>query len=382
MSSQLISNIGQLITNSDENLGIITDAALVIDGQKVLWVGSSKEAPAADSKIDGNGGVVTPGFVDSHTHAVFAGDRSKDYVARMSGQKYATGGIKTTVAATRAATEDDLISHTKDLLRKCQSHGTTTVEIKSGYGLDVDTELKILKVAKTFTDETTFLGAHVIPAEYENNREGYIQLVKNEMLDVVTPYAKWIDVFCDSGAFTVDEAREILQSGIAKGLKGRIHGNQLGDTGGAELAIEMNLASIDHATHVSNDTIAALAESNVVTTFLPGAEFFTKSSYPKVNLYFELGAKVALATDCNPGSSYLTSMPIVMSLAIREMGFTPAQALYAATAGGAAALQRSDIGHLQPGAKADLVIWQAPTFEHIAYRMGDIDKKILTSGKF
>ena len=382
MSSQLISNIGQLITNSDENLGIITDAALVIDGQKVLWVGSSKEAPAADSKIDANGGVVTPGFVDSHTHAVFAGDRSKDYVARMSGQKYATGGIKTTVAATRAATEDDLISHTKDLLRKCQSHGTTTIEIKSGYGLDVDTELKILKVAKTFTDETTFLGAHVIPAEFENNREGYIQLVKNEMLDVVTPYAKWIDVFCDNGAFSVDEAREILQSGIAKGLKGRIHGNQLGDTGGAELAIEMNLASIDHATHVSNDTIAALAESNVVTTFLPGAEFFTKSSYPKVNLYFELGAKVALATDCNPGSSYLTSMPIVMSLAIREMGFTPAQALYAATAGGAAALQRSDIGHLQPGATADLVIWQAPTFEHIAYRMGDIDKKILTTGKF
>lgn len=382
MSSQLISNIGQLITNSDENLGIITDAALVIDGQKVLWVGSKKHAPAADSKIDANGGVVTPGFIDSHTHAVFSGDRSKDYVARMSGQKYATGGIKTTVAATRAATEDDLISHTKDLLRKCQSHGTTTIEIKSGYGLDVDTELKILKVAKTFTDETTFLGAHVIPAEYENNREGYIQLVKNEMLDVVTPYAKWIDVFCDNGAFSVDEAREILQSGIAKGLKGRIHGNQLGDTGGAELAIEMNLASIDHATHVSNDTIAALAESNVVTTFLPGAEFFTKSSYPKVNLYFELGAKVALATDCNPGSSYLTSMPIVMSLAIREMGFTPAQALYAATAGGAAALQRSDIGHLQPGATADLVIWQAPTFEHIAYRMGDIDKKILTTGKF
>ena len=382
MGTQLISNIGQLITNSDEELGIITDAAIVIDGQKVLWVGSNKEAPAADSTIDANGGVVTPGFVDSHTHAVFAGDRSKDYVARMSGQKYATGGIKTTVAATRAATEDDLISHTKDLLRKCQSQGTTTVEIKSGYGLDVDTELKILKVAKTFTDETTFLGAHVIPAEYENNREGYIQLVKNEMLDVVTPYAKWIDVFCDNGAFSVDEAREILQSGIAKGLKGRIHGNQLGDTGGAELAIEMNLASIDHATHVSNDTIAALAESNVVTTFLPGAEFFTKSSYPKVNLYFELGAKVALATDCNPGSSYLTSMPIVMSLAIREMGFTPAQALYAATAGGAAALQRSDIGHLQPGAKADLVIWQAPTFEHIAYRMGDIDKKILTSGKF
>ncbi len=382
MGSQLISNIGQLITNSDEDLGILTDAALVIDGQKVLWIGSNKEAPAADSKIDANGGVVTPGFVDSHTHAVFAGDRSKDYVARMSGQKYATGGIKTTVAATRAATENDLITLTRELLRKCHSHGTTTVEIKSGYGLNVDAELKILKVAKTFTDETTFLGAHVIPAEYENNREGYIELVKGEMLDAVLPYSKWIDVFCDNGAFSVDEAREILQSGIAKGLMGRIHGNQLGDTGGAELAIELNLASVDHATHVSNETIAALAESNVVTTFLPGAEFFTKSLYPKASLYFELGAKVALATDCNPGSSYLTSMPIAMSLAIREMGFTPAQALRAATAGGAAALRRSDIGHLQPGARADLVIWQAPTFEHIAYRLGDIDKKILTTGKF
>ena len=190
MGTQLISNIGQLITNSDEELGIITDAAIVIDGQQVLWVGSNKEAPAADSTIDANGGVVTPGFVDSHTHAVFAGDRSKDYVARMSGQKYATGGIKTTVAATRAATENDLISHTRELLRNCHSHGTTTVEIKSGYGLNVDAELKILKVAKTFTDETTFLGAHVIPAEYENDRASYIELVKSEMLDAVVPYSK------------------------------------------------------------------------------------------------------------------------------------------------------------------------------------------------
>lgn len=382
MGSQLISNIGQLITNSNKDLGIISDAAMVIDGQKILWVGANKEAPAADTRIDAKAGVVTPGFVDSHTHAIFAGDRSQDYVARMSGQKYATGGIKSTVAATRAATEFELLSHTKELLKKCQSHGTTTVEIKSGYGLDVNTELKILKIAKTFTDETTFLGAHVVPSEFENNRESYVELVKGKMLDAILPFAKWIDVFCDSGAFSVDEAREILQSGIAKGLKGRIHGNQLGDTGGAELAIELNLASIDHATHVPNETIAALAESNVVTTFLPGAEFFTKSAYPKVALYFELGAKVALATDCNPGSSYLTSMPIVMSLAIREMGFTPAQALYAATAGGAAALQRSDIGHLQPGAKADLVIWQAPSFEHIAYRMGDIEKKILTCWQF
>jgi imidazolonepropionase len=382
MSSIIISNIGQLITNADQNLGIINDAALVIENGKVQWVGENKLAPAADKLIDADGGVVTPGFVDSHTHAVFAGDRSKDYVARMAGVKYATGGIKTTVAATRSATLEELKAHTKKLLGKCKSQGTTTIEIKSGYGLDLESEVKILQVARSFTEETTFLGAHVIPAEYENNRDGYINLVKGEMLDAVLPHAKWIDVFCDQGAFTVDEAREILKTGIAKGLLGRIHGNQLGDTGGAELAIELNLASVDHATVVSEKTIETLANSEVVTTFLPGAEFFTKSNYPNVKRYFELGAKVALATDCNPGSSFLTSMPVVMSLAIREMGFTPEQALYAATMGGAAALKRSDIGHLQLGANADLAIWGAPTYEHIPYRFGEIECQVLSTGKF
>lgn len=382
MSSTLIRNIGQLITNSDQNLGIINDAALVIGNGKVLWVGENKLAPAADNLIDAANGVVTPGFVDSHTHAIFAGDRSKDYVARMAGAKYATGGIKTTVAATRNATFEELKIHTESVLRKCKSHGTTTVEIKSGYGLDIESEVKILQVAQSFTEESTFLGAHVIPAEFENNRDGYVNLVKGEMLNTVLPHAKWIDVFCDQGAFTVDEAREILKTGIAKGLLGRIHGNQLGDSGGAELAIELNLASVDHATVVSEKTIEALANSNVVTTFLPGAEFFTKSNYPNSKLFFELGAKVALATDCNPGSSYLTSMPVVMSLAIREMGFTPAQALYAATMGGAAALKRTDIGHLQVGANADLAIWDAPSYEHIAYRFGEIDCQVLSTGKF
>ena len=382
MSSIIISNIGQLITNSDQNLGIINDAALVIENDKVQWVGEKKLAPAADKLIDADGGVVTPGFVDSHTHAVFAGDRSKDYVARMAGIKYATGGIKTTVAATRSATLEELKAHTKKLLGKCKSQGTTTIEIKSGYGLNLESEVKILQVAQSFTEETTFLGAHVIPAEYENNRDGYINLVKGEMLNAVLPHAKWIDVFCDQGAFTVDETREILKTGIAKGLLGRIHGNQLGDTGGAELAIELNLASVDHATVVSEKTIEALANSEVVTTFLPGAEFFTKSNYPNVKRYFELGAKVALATDCNPGSSFLTSMPVVMSLAIREMGFTPDQALYAATMGGAAALKRSDIGHLQVGANADLTIWSAPTYEHIPYRFGEIECQVLSTGKF
>jgi len=382
MTSTVIANIGQLITNSSPDLGAIDNAALVIEDGKVIWVGPNSNAPAADKKIDAQGGVVTPGFVDSHTHAVFAGDRSKDYVARMSGTKYATGGIKTTVAATRAASIAELKDHTQAILSKCKSHGTTTVEIKSGYGLNIESEVKILQVAKSFTEECTFLGAHVVPAEFEGNRAGYVDLVKGEMLNAILPYAKWIDVFCDQGAFTVDEAREILKVGIAKGLSGRIHGNQLGDTGGAELAVELNLASVDHATVVSKKTVEALASSNVVTTFLPGAEFFTKSNYPNAGLYFDLGAKVALATDCNPGSSYLTSMPVVMSLAIREMGFTPASALYAATMGGAAALKRTDIGHLQVGAKADLAIWSAPSYEHIPYRFGEIDCQVLSTGKF
>ena len=373
MSSKLIKNIGQLITNADKDLGIINDAALVIENGKVAWVGENSKAPSADSAVDAGNGVVAPGFVDSHTHAVFAGDRHKDYVARMAGGKYASGGIKTTVAATRLASKTELAEHTKSIVERARKSGTTTIEIKSGYGLDVATEKKILEVAKEFTDETTFLGAHVIPDEFSSNRDGYIALLKNEMLDACAPLAKWIDVFCDEGAFSVDEAREILKAGIAKGLVGRLHGNQLGESGGADLAAELKLASVDHCTYISEKTLEKLAAAEVVVTLLPGAEFFTKSKYPDVKRYFAAGVKVALATDCNPGSSYLTSMPVVMSLAIREMGFTPAESFYAATMGGAAALQREDIGHLTVGAKADYNIWQAPSFEHIAYRMGEVD---------
>ena len=381
MSALLIGNIGQIITNSDKELGILEKAALVVENQKVVWVGSNESAPATDNYIDAENGVVTPGFVDSHTHAIFAGDRSRDYVARMSGNKYATGGIKTTVAATRDASDVELKLNLQKILQYSKLNGTTTIEIKSGYGLDIASEVKILKIAKEYTSETTFLGAHVVPDEYSGDRSAYVNLVKGEMLDAVLPYAKWIDVFCDTGAFTVDEAREILKSGMAKGLMGRIHGNQLGDTGGVDLALELGLASVDHASHISDESIEALANSEVVTTFLPGAEFFTKSTYPSAKKLLDLGATVALATDCNPGSSFITSMPVVMAMAIRDMGFTPAQAMVAATLGGAKALKRADIGYLTVGAKADLIIWQAPTYEHIPYRMGEINKKVLTNGQ-
>lgn len=373
MSSQLIKNIGQLITSSDKDLGIVENCAIAIENGLISWIGTNASAPAADSMVDAKNGVVTPGFVDSHTHAVFAGDRHKDYVARMAGTKYQSGGIKTTVTATRNASDEELIRSTKAIVDRAIASGTTTIEIKSGYGLDIETEAKILKVAQQFTTETTFLGAHVIPAEFIDNRDEYVSLVKGAMLEECAPYAKWIDVFCDQSAFTVDEAREIISAGVAKGLRGRIHGNQLADTGGADLAAELKLASVDHCTHVSDKTIEKLSDAGVVATLLPGAEFFTKSKYPDAQRYLNAGVTIALASDCNPGSSFMTSMPVVMALAIREMNMTPAQALYAATKGGAKALQREDIGHLNLGAKADLVIWDAPTFEHIPYRMGEVD---------
>ena len=373
MTATVVRNIGQLITNSDSSLGIIENAALVFENGKVQWIGANSSAPAADSSIDAESGVVTPGFVDSHTHLVFAGDRTQDYVARMTGSKYSSGGINTTVSATRAASEEELRETTRRLVSRARSTGTTTLEVKSGYGLNTETELKILKVAREFTHETTFLGAHIVPSEKINSRDSYIDEVKTTMLQAVRPYAKWIDVFCDTGAFSVDEAREILKAGIAEGLKPRLHGNQLGNTGGAELAAELKVASVDHCTHISDSALSALADAGVVATLLPGAEFFTRSEYPNAKRFFDAGVDVALATDCNPGSSFVTSMPVVISLAVREMQMTPTQAFYAATKGGALALQRTDIGHLNVGAEANLVIWQTKSFESIPYRMGEVE---------
>ena len=380
MTATVVRNIGQLITNSDSSLGIIENAALVFENGKVQWIGANSSAPAADSSIDAESGVVTPGFVDSHTHLVFAGDRTQDYVARMTGSKYSSGGINTTVSATRAASEDELRETTRRLVSRARSTGTTTLEVKSGYGLNTETELKILKVAREFTHETTFLGAHIVPSEKINSRDSYIEEVKTTMLHAVKPYAKWIDVFCDTGAFSVDEAREILKAGIAEGLKPRLHGNQLGNTGGAELAAELKVASVDHCTHISDSALSALADAGVIATLLPGAEFFTRSEYPNAKRFFDAGVNVALATDCNPGSSFMTSMPVVISLAVREMQMTPTQAFYAATKGGALALQRTDIGHLNVGAEADLVIWQTKSFESIPYRMGEVECQTISGG--
>lgn len=373
MIATLITNIGELVTNDPAlgdgtPLGIVRDAALVIEGERVAWIGPAADAPVADARVNVDGRAVVPGFVDSHTHLVFAGERSAEFEARMAGEPYTGGGIMTTVAATRAATREELRAHTARLWDEMLSLGTTTVEIKSGYGLTVADELKLLEVAREFTVETTYLGAHVVPAEHAHDRASYVDLVCGEMLEACAPLARWVDVFCDTGAFDEDESRAVLVAGVAAGLEPRLHGNQLEHGPGVRLAAEFGAASVDHCVHLSPDDVSALRDARVVATLLPGADFSTRGPYPDARALLDAGVTVALATDCNPGSAYVTSMPLSIALAVREMRMTPAEALFAATAGGAAALRRTDVGRLAPGASADLAVLDAPTSVHLAYR--------------
>ena len=384
--SLAITNIGSLVTN-DSNLGSgilgeLENATLVIENGKVAWVGNSTSAPAADQVIDAQGMGVIPGFVDSHAHMVFSGDRSKEFEARMNGEKYSAGGIKSTVAKTRAASDAELEANFLSLRNEMIRSGITTFESKSGYGLTVKDEARSLAIAAKHTSENTFLGAHVFPEDYVGKADEYVSLVTGEMLDACAPHAKWIDVFCDVGAFDVDQSRAVLQAGIAKGLKPRIHANQLAQGGGVQLAVELDCASADHCTYLSGKDIEALSSSNTVAILLPGAEFSTRATYPDAKKLFAAGVTVALATDCNPGSSYTTSMSFCIAVAIRDMGFSPEQALWSATMGGAKALRRSDVGALTVGMSADLSILSAPSFRHLGYRPGVAQiSQVLKSGK-
>ena len=378
MRTVAITNIGRLITNDQAIgsglLGELRDAAIVIENGRIAWVGSTSDAPSADSSIDAQGRAILPGFVDSHAHMIFAGDRADEFAARMAGESYAAGGIRSTVAATRSASDAILERRLLALIAEMRSSGITTFETKSGYGLTVADEVRALEIAARHTSETTYLGAHVVPAEFaERGTTGvdeYVELVKHEMLAATAPHAKWIDVFCDRGAFNTDQAREILLAGRAAGLAPRIHANQLQQGGGIQLAVELDCASADHCTHMTDADIEALAGSNTVATLLPGAEFSTRAEYPDARRLWAAGAKVAIATDCNPGSSYTTSMPFCIAVAVRDMHFTPEQAIWSATAGGAAALRRTDIGHLGLGARADLVQLTTDSPIHLAYRPG------------
>ena len=376
MTSTLVHNIGQLVTNDPAHdgtkLGVIENAALLIEYGVVAWAGPDADAPThhIKRKLDAKGRAVIPGFVDSHTHMIFAGDRSKEFRARMLGETYTAGGIAHTVEKTRAASDELLRSNAQSLLNEAYSTGTTTIEIKSGYGLTVNDERRSLEIAQGLTDETTFLGAHVVPVEYKKNPKDYVDLVTGPMLDAVLPFSKWIDVFCDKGAFSPDDARTILKAGMAKGLLPRIHANQLQEGQGVRLGVELDAASVDHVSHLSEKDIEALSKSKTVATLLPGAEFSTRSAYPDVRPLLEASITVALASDCNPGSSYTTSMAFIMAIAVREMHFSPEQALWSATMGGAKALRRDDIGHLFEGARANFSILKADSYIHLAYRPG------------
>jgi imidazolonepropionase len=378
MSSTAVTGIGELVTcdgTGPDLLGIRSNAALVVEDGMIVWIGSAAETPAADAQIDVAGRAIVPGFVDSHSHLIFAGDRATEFAARMTGQPYDGGGIGVTVAATRATTDDELTRLLAVRIDELRALGTTTIEIKSGYGLSVADELRIVQIASRFTTETTFLGAHVVPTGYRQDRAGYVDLVTGPMLQAVAPHARWIDVFCEPYApfaFDADEARKVLTAGAEAGLGLRVHGNQLGPGPGVQLAVELGAASVDHCTYLDDadvDALAAAAEGTVAT-LIPGVDFCTRSPYPDASRLLAAGASIALATDCNPGTCYSSSMPWVISLAVRELGLTPAQALLAATAGSAKSLRRNDIGRLVLGNRADLTVLDAPSYLHLAYRPG------------
>ncbi|GAA1863375.1 imidazolonepropionase [Myceligenerans crystallogenes] len=373
--SLLLRGIGELVTNDPARgavgpggLGILRDAAVVVEHGRVAWTGPAAAAPAADEAQDLGGRAVIPGFVDSHSHLVFAGDRAAEFAARMTGRPYSAGGIRTTVSATRAASDDDLRANARRLVAEMRRQGTTTVEIKSGYGLDTAHEERSLRIAREFTPETTYLGAHVVPQGHDP--AGYLDLVTGAMLAACAPHARWIDVFCERGAFGADAARAVLRAGTAAGLAPRIHANQLGPGPGIEVACETGAASADHCTFASDDDVRNLADSGVVATLLPTIEFSTRQPYPDARRFLAAGVTVALATDCNPGSGFSSSMPFAQALAVRELGMSPAEALWAATAGGAAALRRDDVGRLSPGSRADLAVLDAPSHLHLTYRPG------------
>lgn len=375
----LVDDIGTLVTNDPTlgrgPVGEMPDAALVVEEGRVAWAGPRDRAPAADARVDAGGRCVIPGFVDSHSHIVFAGDRSREFAARMSGAPYSAGGIRTTVAATREASDAELLANARTLVGEARGQGTTTLEVKSGYGLTVEDEARALSVAGRVTDEVTFMGAHVVAPEYSGDPEGYLDLVTGPMLDACAPLARWVDVFCERGAFDEDASRRVLTAGTERGLLPRVHGNQLGEGPGVSLAVEVGAASVDHCTYLSCADVDALAQAAnrpapTVATLLPGVDFSTRQPYPDARRLVDAGALVALASDCNPGSCFTSSLAFCIAVAVRDMGLTPDEAVWAATAGGALALRRDDVGHLAPGARADLTLLDAPNHLYLAYRPG------------
>ena len=362
MTTTLITGIGELTTNDQE----VSGTALVLEGDRVVWVGEGE--PAADTRVDVEGRAVLPGWVDSHTHLVFAGDRTAEFGARMAGKPYTAGGIAVTVGATRAASDEELAANLKRHVAEAVSQGTTYVETKTGYGLSVVDEVRSAKLAREHADEVTFLGAHLVPAG--TTADDYVDLVRGEMLDAVAPYVRWADVFCETGAFDEDQSRAVLEAAAAKGLGLRVHGNQLGEGPGVRLAVDLGAASVDHCTYLSAKDVELLAGSDTVATLLPACDLSTRQPLPNARGLLDAGATVALASNCNPGSSYTSSMAFCVTTAVLQMRMSVEEAVRAATLGGAQALRRDDIGVLRPGARADVHVLNAPSTTHLAYRPG------------
>jgi imidazolonepropionase len=371
VSSIAFTNIETLVTNDlqsgDGDLGLLQKATLVVEDGLISQI--THGVPSGiDSEIDCSGKTLLPGFVDSHSHLIFAGDRAAEFSVRSRGEKYSAGGIASTVDATRSASDEALSQNAQRLLNEALNSGTTTIEIKSGYGLTERDEFRSIEIATAFTEETTLLAAHVIPVEFKEDPESYVDLILNSIIP--RSNAKWIDVFCDEGAFTPEQAEAILRAGIVRGMLPRIHANQLTSGKGVELAVALGAASADHLSKSSSSDIELLASSDTVATLLPGAEFSTHLESNLGRKFLDAGATVAIATDCNPGSSYTTSMPFCIAAAVSLLGFTVEEAVLAATHGGAKALRRDDIGQLAIGKRADLVLLEAPSYIHLAYRPG------------
>ena len=373
MASTLLNNAKQIVTNSTGKpyeIDVVEDASLLFEDGLIKWIGNAAQAPKADKTIDCTNKVVIPGFVDSHTHLIFGGDRSAEFAARMAGESYSAGGINLTVEKTRTASDAELRANAAGLIAEMYSSGTTHFEIKSGYGLTLEDEIRSLKIAREFTEDVTLMAAHVVPKEFESNRQEYIDLIINEMLPAAKGIAKFVDVFCETGAFTVDESREILAAARELGFERKIHANQLGQSDSIKLALEINAISADHVTHFTDEDVKDLADSAIVATLLPATEFSTNSPYPDAKRLINAGLKVAIATNCNPGSSFTTSMPFCIAVAVREMNFSIEEALWSATKGGALALGDNSRGSLQVGGRADFAILDAPSYVHLAYRPG------------
>ncbi|SDS24675.1 imidazolonepropionase [Agrococcus carbonis] len=393
--STLVTGIGELTTNDEARggtTGRMRDAAVVLEGDAIAWVGAASDAPAADERVDVGGRAVLPGWVDSHTHLVFAGDRTAEFEARMAGEPYAAGGIATTVAATRAASDDALAANLDRLADELLRGGTTAFETKTGYGLTVDDELRSARIAGTRADAVTYLGAHLVPEGAD--ADAYVDLVVGDMLEAVVPHVDAIDVFCERGAFDEAQSRRVLEAGRARGLALRVHGNQLGPGPGVRLAVELGAASVDHVAFLDDDEVRMLADTwqggtGTVATVLPACDLSTRMPLAPARRLVDAGAVVAIATNCNPGTSYTTSMAFCVATAVLQMGLTVEEAVRAATLGGAVALgldgakpagggpdasgagrARLPVGRIRPGARADLQVLDAPSITHLAYRPG------------